>query len=325
MARLLRRGTLLLRPGAAVSAAVRSAGRAHVSQQHHRAKLRYLEQADLSEVEVGLFGSSHVFWGINPHAFPQSAYNFGDMGDCLFQCRQKFLRYAIRMPKLKVVSSGIDEFMFGAGQHDANAPDYLRFGFPLFQSSAATTLQAWLPIVRYRHDVIPQFLGLLSGHSVLPVTPTEDADVPSDPTRMTLLLKSGFLFKPQQMNVSRDFARERAALRYAGYDGAFRAANRQALHDLLANATSRHLQVVLVTTPVLPAYREVCNRQMLAEHAEDIQTALSDFPAARRISYWNEDFPTAEFEDPDHLNRVGAEHLGRRIAAQVADVRVGRP
>lgn len=95
-----------------------------------------------------------------------------------------------------------------------------------------------------------------------------------------------------------------------------RAAKVTALFDSIHSYCSeRGIELVLVSTPLLPEYRELRDSAQLAE----MQTLVHDIVSRHSLRYLDfsadNDFTDADFFDADHLNDCGAAKLTLRLKA----------
>ncbi|HEY3999291.1 MAG TPA: hypothetical protein VGO93_10525 [Candidatus Xenobia bacterium] len=281
-------------------------------------KLSLIEQQDLSGVQVAIFGTSRPYHGVDPAALPWPAYNFCDLGQPLDLSYAVFHRQLPRMPHLGVLILGVDEFTFGID--DANLPsaeDYLDHGYDVPHATWMTRLRARIPLLRFRRNLLPQLLAATLGKDFYDRTVVDDADRPGHPDHPCLMARTGFFYTPTHAgDVSDALGERRAVDRRIGYNAALRAANRNLLATLLSEAVSHHIRVVLLRTPVHAAYRRHEDAALEHDFADDVASVMQRFSPndVKLLSYWKRDFPDIEYNDVDHLNGAGAQHLARLLA-----------
>ncbi|MHB2016990.1 MAG: hypothetical protein ACYCW6_08615 [Candidatus Xenobia bacterium] len=285
-------------------------------------KLRAIDQADLSHVQVVTLGTSRPYQGIDPHLLPWPAYSLCDIHQLLWFSGQVLEHNLPRMPQLRAVVFGIDEFMFGEAAVGPMVPDYLNHGYTVPNLDWMTRMESRVPLMRHRRDLLPALMATLVHHEYYGhPTRIDPGFEPTHPMETTLLTGSGFFWWPPQAKV---LTPEKAADRVRDYQDDYAEANRPTNRDLLTRilrvCVSHHLRVALLQTPQTALYRHAADARMLEQFHADLTAVLSQFPAdqVRLQSYLDAPFPESEFADVDHINALGARHLSALIASDLA-------
>ncbi|MHB2017178.1 MAG: hypothetical protein ACYCW6_09560 [Candidatus Xenobia bacterium] len=286
-------------------------------------KLTLIEQHDLSDTRVAVFGTSRAYQGIDPRYLQWKSYNFSDLGESFYQSCELLERWTPRMPQLRGVILVLDEFGFGNVEDPTVSVDYERHGYPAEFPSLRMRLEEKSALVRYRRDLLPILMARLMGKShyeVKPIVP----DNP-DPTVMhqdCVVASTGLLWVPPTVRqYTEDMAAQRAQVRWAGYFRQYRTTNIHLLERFIRDCQARRLRLLLVRTPMPQIYRDAVSPQMLAEFQSDLQSALTDCGSAgvKVKSYWDAPgFTPIEFADIDHLGSAGAHHFSQLLSHDVA-------
>jgi hypothetical protein len=94
--------------------------------------------------------------------------------------------------------------------------------------------------------------------------------------------------------------------------------NLAALRGLLADLAARHIPAVLVRFPIEPEQRQVYPPALNAEVARALDALRRGGAAPVFWDFSNDPaFVSADFRDPDHLNRAGATRLAPRLGARL--------
>lgn len=101
---------------------------------------------------------------------------------------------------------------------------------------------------------------------------------------------------------------------------AVEADNLRRLRQMAAWCRRRGVRLVLLTTPVTPAFRRGQDAGQRRAAGRALAALLKAFPETVRLDHETDArFTPADFYDADHLNRRGAEKLSRLVARELAD------
>lgn len=275
-----------------------------------------------TDLEVAVNGSSRAARGIDPTSLAWRAYNFGDDGQSPNIIRQGVEHQLARQQHLRGVVLVLDEFAFGTEDAMVPAPDYVRWGYTLqfADDHWSERTAAWSWLFRYRHDLLPQLVGMLLRSTPAP-SKVSHGDAPTDPNQICLMAKTGFIYTPDlAVGLTPAVAKQLATTHNTYYVRDFRAGNLQRLRELLEETARRNVRIAVVQPPLNAAYRRFIDPVMLADYKEDTAKLMAGLPIDRVCfrSYFDDArFPDGEFSDPDHLNSIGARHWARILSEEL--------
>jgi hypothetical protein len=277
---------------------------------------RHNLQSRAGEIDTLILGSSSAYWDIAPAYLPGSAYNLANVAQTLYYDDRLAARVVPDLPRLRRVIIAIpyvsmffqlqgtdeEERQFYYFQEWGIPPPRLRERLDLRMLSAVA-----LRTPEFAADSLRTALtGLARGRGLVRpgVDPPIDAQgwcprAPGDPADLTAPV------------VAQKLAYHHALMHFSD-----EAANLAALSDLLELLRDRHVEVILVTPPVWPAYAERMRKDYWGRAQTDLQQ-LSAHYGARYLSFLNTPLPAADFLDADHLNRDGAVLFTRMLTAAI--------
>lgn len=271
------------------------------------------------ETEILAIGSSRVFFGIDPRAYPQRlvglAANYLDYASA----ERLWLRYEARLPKLKLLLLEFDgvNIKFDTSMLDAYGLRRLGVEPELTWSHFCRDFDGSMhkilwPFFRWR--LTPEFLrteeqvigGALEPHDLVPgFIPSKEVQAYSEVVTQSKILQADEQIATQ-----------------GGPDGqrGIEERNYQALKRLLEILWQKQSPTLLVRFPLAPKARSLIPER-IDRVAEDVRLRLGRELAPRRFAELkiidlsrDETFVSEEFRDPDHLNERGAQRLAQILA-----------
>lgn len=261
----------------------------------------------LDSISVLVLGNSQTLLGVNPEYFSMKGFTLSNMSQSIFYDKELCLKYIDRMKSLKCVIINISYFSLWHQLHDDKEGwrDY-------FYS------QFWdirYPELKWHDSKLYSLLMLY--------TPQESVGYAAhffNEDFSQNLNRNGWLgYDTLQNNVfiSDSAGKERAEFHDglcwpSRYDEIY-----STLETLVDECRKQQVEVVFITTPVLPTYYKFIDREIERKNTLAINGLCNKY-SCKYFDYFRDDrFTEKDFYDNDHLNFVGAEKFSRILDKDV--------
>lgn len=272
-------------------------------------------EAIAENVDTLILGSSETYYGLKPKALSGVAFNLASNAQTLYYDYELTKAFLSKLPHLGRAYVLVNYTSLYSQLYDY--PESYRqyaylqeFGIPLQRKVDYLDLRTVSRVLLYSpHGALERLLGGFEN------------------PRDRRIDERGWYRVPDEDRWG--LGRENAAQRIAVHHGFMRKKylpdNLATLERLIQLLQQRHVQVVLITTPVYPTYRA----QMLAQMWEPAKAAYEQVAAKYGVSYLNflsePRLQAADFEDADHLNADGAAHFAHILEERVGSAGAHRP
>ena len=265
----------------------------------YRTKAQTMERV-ADSVEAIVLGNSHAYYGIRPELLPDAAVNLANVSQTLDIDLLLLQHYAPQCPRLHTIILSLDNsnlfdlpmqqtdewFRCGYYRRYMHLGPYYRprYWFEIFHfQSCREKIRKWRQ--QPHPDCTP--LGWNTDYDINQRSP--------------------------EWNTAQV---ERALLRHTCQDWDQATTNQATLLHIARYCSDHHLQLILVSTPVYPAYANgIPQRQRTFLQAT--RQAAADRYGTHIIDLSSDTtFTDSDFFDPDHLTHEGAAKLTRRLAQQ---------
>ena len=263
-------------------------------------KRAYLED-QLDSINVLVLGSSQSLHDINPEYFSCQGFNLSDVLQSLFYDTNLTLKYIDRMKKLKCVIVSISYFSFWSQMHDGieGWRDYFYAHF-------------WgvrYPELKWYDAKTISLIMLYTPQSTL-----EYAEHFFKIDLSNKLNRNGWLkidTIPNNPNINEISGKERVE---------FHDKNRLAfrfneiyseLEYFVQECKKRQIDVVFITTPVLPTYYKYTNPEINKKNSDAIQKLCKEYNCQYYDYFRDDRFTNRDFYNNDHMNFIGAEKFSK--------------
>ena len=274
---------------------------------HYQAKHDYFEQRRLL-VEVLVLGTSQANFGIDADELGRPAFNLAMPSQSLVVDAQLVTKYISSLPKLKVVILPIDYLsmphVIDGSIEDWRNHYYIRY---FHIAGDGSWLDRYSPrnyslIALYKPNIVFDFVK--KGFHVNLVEHLHESGWDEK--------GAGLTASSTEQEALGLLATHHSMMSLDGVSG-----NRTALFEMIAVLRSHHVQVLLVTLPVQPAYRAHLDARYLAVMRETITMLRAryalpyfDYSADSRFNF-------SDFIDTHHLSSAGAHKFSRVLATEV--------
>ncbi len=264
--------------------------------------------------ELLALGSSRVLFGFDPRAYAVPSASLPANYLDLVRARQLFGMYGAKLPRLRVALIEFDTATLRYDTDAMNPNGLYDLGF-----STIPTGREWLanfdrslhkllaPVFNWRLTPAFYYLQKRTTEGIEPL-----AAVPGHIPSAVSLAYPDFYAE----NEVRSTASELAAAKPGVYP-----ANLAAAAGLIQDLRARGVTPVLLRFPHEPSLRKIYPPEWHAFVAQAYQE-LGRLTPGTPPAFWDlsgeEQFATAHFRDPDHLNQKGAELLARILAPKLA-------
>jgi len=262
----------------------------------------------LDSVEVLVVGSSHGLNGVNPKYLRARTYNLANTSQTLYYDEALVLKYADRMPKLRVIVMPISYFSFFGNLEDIEE-EWRTYYYDYFWGIGCDYTEN-------RFDLRKRSLTAL----YTPLTTLKYTVKGFRTHEVDSLERSGYMRKDTSayygtINDSTGLAkvRQHESERRLGRRG--KIVGR--LDAFLNVMRKKGIEVVFITTPVWRTYSKFLDQRILADNA-GILAGLERKYGYRYFDYGNDRrFGLSDFANNDHLNDRGARKFSRILDAEV--------
>jgi hypothetical protein len=94
---------------------------------------------------------------------------------------------------------------------------------------------------------------------------------------------------------------------------------RNQLEKMIKEYKERNIEVVLITTPVLPTYSKYCNDTIMNKNQKAINYLCKKYNC-KYFNYFNDKrFEVRDFLNNDHLNFIGAKYFSKIIDREIVE------
>jgi len=261
----------------------------------------------LDSINVLVLGNSQTLLGVNPDYFSTKGFNLSNMSQSLFYDKELCLKYIDRMKSLNCVIINISYFSLWHQLHDDKEGwrDYFYTHF-------------WdikYPELKWHDSKLYSLLMLY--------TPQESIGYAANMFKEDLsqnLDRNGWLrYDPLKENIfiSDSAGKERAEFHHglcwpSRYDEMY-----STLETLVDECRKHNVEVVFITTPVLPTYYKYTDQEIERRNALAINGLCKEYGCSYFDFFRDPRFTEVDFYDNDHLNYIGAEKLSRIIDAEI--------
>jgi hypothetical protein len=260
--------------------------------------------AQAATIDTLILGSSETYYGISPHLLAGTAYNLANWSQSLYFDHELMKQELPGLPKLERVIVLVNYMSLYTELYDhpeswRQFEYYREWGIPLQQPVDYLNLRLWSSVALY------------SPHAAIEALTHGFRDRPSR------IDDRGWYRVPDEdrWGVDERQAARRLAVHHGFMHEKYFAGNVRELEALLTLMSKHHVEVVLLTTPVWRTYRAGI-RQADWQRARAVFVSLAEKYGARYLDFQTEPRLTADdFEDPDHLNAVGAAHFTKLLDA----------
>jgi hypothetical protein len=274
---------------------------------------------DLRRLEDGIdtliLGSSSAYWDISPESLPGSAFNLANVAQSFYYDDRLLTDTLPKLPKLRRVILGVTYISLFFEMHDSDEDErqyyyYQEWGIPPPRLRERLDLRMWsraglkTPVTTFESLVTALRHG--APLTPAPLDPPVDgrgwcAREPGDPKDLQAsVVETKLKYHHSMMHLSDQ------------------SANVGHLEHIVSLLAARHIELILVTPPVAPAY----SSRLDPEYWNRTQKTLAKLASEPNVRYFSfltsPQFGPEEFLDADHLNRQGALHFTALLEAAMA-------
>ena len=261
----------------------------------------------LDSINVLVLGNSQTLLGVNPDYFSQKGFNLSNMSQSIFYDKELCLKYIDRMKNLKCVIINVSYFSLWHQLHDDKEGwrDYfythfwdIRYpGLKWHDSKSYSLLMLYTPqeAVKYAtHLFREDFSQNLDRNGWLGYDTLQNNAFISDSAGKARAEFHDGLCWPSRYNEI-----------YS------------TLETLVDECRKHNVEVVFITTPVLPTYYTYTDPEIEIKNSAAIKGLCHKY-SCQYFDYFRDNrFTVNDFYDNDHLNFIGATKLSRIIDADI--------
>lgn len=264
----------------------------------YKVKANYLKQKG-EKIETLILGSSHTFYGVNPHLIP-NAYNLSHSSKS-YDLDWKILKnYEKYLPNLKtiILPSSYFSYVHTVG---SSSQRHLLKNYELY----------------YEIDIDEYDLSLNSELFSMPFSDnfTRYKDYLLNENNKITIDDKGFVkkrkkFNEQAYNSVRNVNKHTDKLSYENINK-----NYLGLTNILDFANNNNIQVILVTTPVAPVYRKNVDKEQYNYWKQTTDRIVKNYKNVKWVDFFEDDtiFKKSDFVDTDHLSLLGANKVTKEL------------
>lgn len=261
------------------------------------------EYAD--SVKVLVLGSSHSYFGVNPDAFRVPAFNAAYVSQDLKRDSFILSKFIHQLTSLQTVILPVSMFspfsLLEKGEEAFRMKNYvLYYDYPFYK----TSLKYWFEIANFNVDNWRQLFA-------------------AESHRQCSDLGWGTAFSLSEKDFDGwKLTGEEAAKRHSSKtDLEVYNENLEIAKGVLGLCKSRHINVLLLTTPTYITYRENISNKRYAQVMAFCDSLVNDCPGTLYLNLFDDKrFVEDDFFDADHLSDVGALKLSRILDDYLSEV-----
>ena len=264
----------------------------------YKVKANYLKQKG-EKVETLILGSSHTFYGINPHLIP-NAYNLAHSSKSYDLDWEILKTYDKYLPNLKTIILPSSYFSYvhvvGNSSQRHLLKNYSLYyvidinEYDLSLNSELFSMPFFANLVRYKEFLLKENNG---------VTIDEKG-----------FIKKRKPFSHQAYNSAKTVKKHTQKLSYENVNKNF-----LGLNNILDFANKNNIKVILVTTPVASIYRKNVDKEQYGYWKQTTTKLVDNYKNVKWVDLFENDsvFNKSDFVDTDHLSLLGANKVTKEL------------
>jgi hypothetical protein len=272
-------------------------------------------EALAGDVDTLILGSSETYYGLKPEALSGVAYNLANNAQTLYYDYELIKSILPKLPRLRRVYVLANYTSLYAELYD-HPESYRLYGY----------LQEFsIPLQRkvdYFDLRIFSRVLLHSPHAALERLMTGFVS-----SRDKRIDDHGWYRVPDEdrWGLGLEDAAGRIAVHHSFMRKNYLPDNQAVLERLIQLLQERHVEVVLITTPVYPTYQAQMRPEMWEPEKATYEKIAARY-GVRYLNFLNEaHLQAVDFEDASHLNAEGAEHFAHILEMRVGPITAGSP
>jgi hypothetical protein len=268
--------------------------------------------ADAADIKLLILGNSHATYGLDPRLFTPDAFNIASVNQSLYFDKRITLKYLDVLKKLKYVLISMDfHSLYLSDEGVRNVWSYYGYGIDYKHSLSYATRHCYL--YGYKGALSLEFMER-AFDSRYRVIRSVDADYDLDldhPYTKGYIGKVGVKYLAEKDN------RKRAAF----FNDLVRSSQERKsitgdLEEFLDTLKRRGITPILITLPCYGPYRDLLDKNVMAQNAVDIRTICDKY----KVAYWDYfamPLDSSCFYNSDHLNEKGARVVSLEVNRRI--------
>lgn len=270
-------------------------------------KKRELLESQLDSINVLALGASQTLFAVNPDYFSCKGFNLSNVSQSLYYDTQLTLKYIDKMKNLKCVivsisyytfwyqlSDGIDEWRDYYYFHfwDIKYPD-LKFDDPkIYSLIMLYTPQTSLGYAKRFFNInLSENLSQNGWLKIDTISNNQNISEKSGKDRVEFHDKNRFVFRFKETT--------------------------SMLENFVNECQKRKIDVVFITTPVLPTYYKYTNPVINQKNTNAINELCKKYDCKYFDYFRDGRFTNKDFNDNDHMNFIGAEKFSKILDTDI--------
>ena len=270
-------------------------------------KKRELLENQLDSINVLALGASQTLFAVNPDYFSYKGFNLSNVSQSLYYDTQLTLKYIDRMKNLKCVIVSVSYYTFWYQLSDGIEKwrDYYYFHF-------------WdikYPELKFDDPKIYSLIMLYTPQTSLGYAKHFFNINLSENLSHNGWLKNDTIANNQ--NISEKSGKTRVAFHDKGRFVFRFKETTSMLDNFVKECKKRNINVVFITTPVLPTYYRYTNPEINQKNTNAINELCKKYDCKYYNYFRDERFINKDFNDNDHMNFIGAEKFSKILDTDI--------
>jgi hypothetical protein len=264
-------------------------------------------EKQIDSIEVLVLGSSQIAFGVNPEFFGIKGFNLANVSQTLFYDTRLTLKYADKMPKLRIVIITVSYFSFGEQLYD---------GLEVWRDYCYS--QFWDIDFPEMHK-----LDLARYSKIFLYTPKVALTYFIQNFHVDLIkeIETNGYFKNDTVLNNLNLSDSLGHVRVKSHDNTYKEnrfnENKNDLELLVQELKKRDIVPVIITPPAFSSYYKYADSSKLKRNHEVINEICSKYQCNYFDYFTDKRFVKRDFHDNDHLNFIGAEKFSRIINDEI--------
>jgi hypothetical protein len=267
---------------------------------------RYNLEQQLDSIEVITLGASHVAFGINPTYFSHRGFNLANMDQDLYFNYSLLVKYLPRLTHLKLVIIDADYAILHYSLE--NSSEYWRTYY--YYKFWGVRSMNWHPLDINNYSLF----ALYSNSTVMELAKNRFKTNLAQSMHYNGWMKLDTLVNNDK--IGEEQGKKRVGILNSDMNGDSKKL-RKYFELLVSELRAKKIETEIISMPVLATYSKYCNKTILLEKTLFIDSLCTKY-GCHFTNYFNDPrFVTADFNDNDHLNFIGALKFSRILDSDI--------
>lgn len=259
-------------------------------------KNKWLTQ-NCGKIEILNLGSSHTYWGINPHYFSYSAFNAAHVAQGIKYDHFIFKKFIDSMDSLKVVILPLSYFSMTSNEPERGLEDWRVKYYSIYYGCDYHKHE-----LRYNLEIMPKIRIRVALLSIFGKADYRVAD------SLGWGCSSQAIFEQDAWEYNGKIVAKRHTKKII--DTTIVNENARMVNEIIKKCHNKKISVILLTTPTYKTYRDNLNKEQLDIMLNYGHFFESKYDNVHYINLLDDDcFIQEDFQNSDHLNEFGAKKL----------------